>query len=189
MRIALLSFEYPPETGFGGIGSYTWHHARALARLGHDVHVLAGARRATRLRSEDQDGVRVHRFWDDGAAMQAVRVLGACRLHWTSLRLRNAWSMYRGISALHREHRYDVIEMPECGAEGALVTRRLNVPTVVRLHSPSKLIMPFYDVTGVGVRLCAAVEQQAIDHATALTSCSEFVARRTSTPDNSCPPS
>ena len=47
MRIALLSFEYPPETGFGGIGTYTWHQARALAKLGHEVHVLAGAREAT----------------------------------------------------------------------------------------------------------------------------------------------
>ena len=34
MRLALLSFEYPPETGFGGIGTYTWYQARALAKLG-----------------------------------------------------------------------------------------------------------------------------------------------------------
>ncbi len=43
MRIALLSYEYPPETGFGGIGTYTRTQARALARLGHEVHVIAGA--------------------------------------------------------------------------------------------------------------------------------------------------
>ena len=50
--------------------------------------------------------------------------------------------MYQGVAALHRQHRYDVIEMPECGAEGALVTHLLKVPSVVRLHSPSRLIMP-----------------------------------------------
>ena len=43
MKIALLSFEYPSETGFGGIGTYAWYHARALVKLGHQVHVLAGA--------------------------------------------------------------------------------------------------------------------------------------------------
>ena len=43
MKIALMSFEYPPETGFGGIGTYTWYQARAMVKLGHEVHVLAGA--------------------------------------------------------------------------------------------------------------------------------------------------
>ena len=48
MRIALLSYEYPPETGFGGIGTYTYYQARALARLGHEAHVFAGTQSAER---------------------------------------------------------------------------------------------------------------------------------------------
>ena len=47
MRIAILSYEYPPETGFGGIGTYAYYHARALAKLGHDVHVFAGSTKNT----------------------------------------------------------------------------------------------------------------------------------------------
>ena len=94
LKIGLLSFEYPPETGFGGIGTYTWHHARALVRLGHEVHVLAGARIATPLRSTEHDGVRVHRFWADGPTMRAFESLGTFRLRWTRQRLQNAWSMY-----------------------------------------------------------------------------------------------
>jgi hypothetical protein len=176
MKIALLSFEYPPETGFGGIGTYTWHHARALATLGHEVHVLAGAREATALRSEEHDGVRVHRFWADGRAMKAFELLGEYRLWWTRQRLQNALSMYRGVRALHRVHRFDVIEMPECGAEGALVTRLMRVPTVVRLHSPSRLIMPCYDVRRADIVGCSMIEQRAIKGATALTSCSGFLA-------------
>jgi glycogen synthase len=176
VKIALLSFEYPPATGFGGIGSYTWHHARALAELGHDVHVLAGAREATALRSEGDDRVRVYRFWADGAAMRAFYRLGALRWWWTRQRLQNAWSMYAGLKALQREHRYDIVEVPECGAEGALVTRLMDVPTVVRIHSPSRLIMPYYDVPRSDIVLCSAIEQQALTHATALTACSRFVA-------------
>jgi glycosyltransferase involved in cell wall biosynthesis len=176
LKIALLSFEYPPETGFGGIGTYTWHHARALAALGHEVHVLAGAREATTLRSEEHGEVHVHRFWAGGRAMRAFEGLGAYRLWWTRQRLQNAWSMYRGIAALHRIHRFDVIEMPECGGEGALVTRLMRVPTVVRLHSPSWLIMPCYDLRRADIVGCSIIEQRAIKGATALTSCSGFLA-------------
>jgi glycosyltransferase involved in cell wall biosynthesis len=176
LRIALLSYEYPRETGFGGIGTYTWHHARGLAKLGHNVHVLAGARQPTGLRSMTKDGVRVHRFWADGMAMRAFHGLGRFRLWWTRQRLQNALSMYRGIAALHRELRFDVIEMPECGAEGGLVTRLVDVPTVVRLHSPSRLIMPFYDVRRSDTVLCSAIERPALSAASALTACSQFVA-------------
>jgi glycogen(starch) synthase len=176
LRIALLSYEYPPETGFGGIGTYTWHHARALAALGHDVHVLAGAREATPMRHETHDGVHVHRYWAGGPLMQAFHALGRYRLWWTRQRLQNALSMYRGLRALHAERPFDVVEMPECGAEGALVTRRLRIPSVVRLHSPSALIMGTYDVRRADVVACAAIERRAIDAATRLTACSQFLA-------------
>ncbi len=179
MRIALLSFEYPPETGFGGIGTYTWHHARALAQLGHEVHVLAGAVDSTPLRSTDDEGVRVHRFWADGTLMRALAQLGAWRWWWTRQRLQNAWSMYLGLSELLRQHRFDILEMPECGAEGAWITRRLRIPTVVRLHSPSRLIMPYYEVARADLLLCSAVERQAMQRATMLTACSRFVADET----------
>ena len=45
MRICLISREYPPETGWGGIGAYTFQHANALRALGHDVEVVALARK------------------------------------------------------------------------------------------------------------------------------------------------
>jgi glycosyltransferase involved in cell wall biosynthesis len=176
LTVALLSFEYPPETGFGGIGSYTWHHARGLVALGHEVHVLAGAREATALRSDVHDGVHVHRFWADGPVMRAFESLGTFKLWWTRQRLQNALSMYRGLRVLHRRHRFDVVEMPECGAEGALVTRWLDIPSVVRLHSPARLIMDTYDVRRLDVEACSAIEQRALHTATALTSCSQFLA-------------
>lgn len=176
LRIALLSFEYPPETGFGGIGSYTWHHARGLAALGHEVHVLAGAAEATAMRSTMDGAVHVHRYWADGRAMRLFHGLGKYRLWWTRQRLQNALSMYRGLRALHGSHPFDVVEMPECGAEGALLTRWLPIPSVVRLHSPARLIMPTYDVRQADIRLCGAIEHRGISGATALTSCSRFVA-------------
>jgi glycosyltransferase involved in cell wall biosynthesis len=172
----LLSFEYPPETGFGGIGTYTWYHARALVRLGHDVHVLAGATAATPLRTSEHDGVQVHRFRASGALMRVFDGLGAARLWWTRQRLENALSMHRGLNALMREHRFDILEMPECGAEGALVNHRTQTPTVVRLHSPSQMIMPFYDVSALDTACCSWLERRAVRPATAISACSAFLA-------------
>jgi glycogen(starch) synthase len=176
MNIGLLSFEYPPETGFGGIGTYTWYQARALARLGHQVHVLAGLKEASTLYTREHDGVLVHRYWSAAPVMKAFDALGKLKWWWTRQRLENGWSMYQSLKTLSEKYRFDVLEMPECGAEGYLINNLLRVPTVVRFHSPSRLIMPFYDVQPGDVRWCSFIEQRAIDSATALTSCSTFLA-------------
>ena len=176
MNIGLLSFEYPPETGFGGIGTYTWYHARALARLGHEVHVLAGAKEPTPLYTRTHDGVFVHRYQAGGAMMRIFKGAGRWRCYWTRQRLENAWSMYHALKTLRRTHRFDVLEMPECGAEGCLINSLVDIPTVVRFHSPSRLIMPFYDVPRADHVLCSQLEQHAIRRATAFTSCSAFLA-------------
>lgn len=176
MKIALVSFEYPPETGFGGIGTYTWYHARALAKLGHEVHVLAGSTRQVALTTREHDGVFVHRYRVDDVWMKIFRLLGRRGCHWTQQRLENAWCMYLSLRLLMREHTFDVLEMPECGAEGALVTQLIRTPSVVRLHSPSRLIMPFYDAPKLDRVFCSWIEQFAIRRASALTSCSAFLA-------------
>ena len=144
LKIALLSFEYPPETGFGGIGTYTWYQARALVKLGHNVHVLAGATEPTQLRTEEHDGVRVYRFRSNGLLMRNLYELEKRQLYWTKNRIENALSMYHSFKTLNRENRYDLIEMPECGAEGFLINNLIRTKTLIKLHSPARLIMPFY---------------------------------------------
>jgi glycosyltransferase involved in cell wall biosynthesis len=176
MKIALLSYEYPAETGFGGIGTYTWYHARALVKLGHEVHVLAGAARPRALRTSVEDGVIVHRYRASDAVMLLAALFGVLKCFWTQRRIENAWCMYLGLRRLRKQHRFDVIEMPECGGEGALNNWLIDTPTVVRFHGPSRLIMPFYDVPRMDVAVCSWIEQIGIRHATALTSCSEYVA-------------
>jgi glycosyltransferase involved in cell wall biosynthesis len=177
MKIGLLSFEYPPETGFGGIGTYTWYHARALARLGHEVHVVAGLKEQSPLVNRMHEGVTVHRYRPGGRIMESFDGLGRWKLWWTRQRLENGWSMYQAMKLLQHEHKFDVLEMPECGAEGFLVNSLMSVPAVVRFHSPSRLIMPFYDVRRSDVAVCSFLEQRAIRKATALTSCSGFLGK------------
>ena len=177
MKIALLSFEYPPETGRGGIGTYTWYQARALVQLGHEVHVLAGATEQTDLTTTEHDGVSVHRYRCGGPVMAFARLFGLSRCFWTKQRIENAWCMYRGLKLLTKHRCFDLIEMPECGAEGALITYLVDTPTIVRFHSPSRLIMQFYDVPRADIIMCSWLEQLAIHQATALTSCSLFLAQ------------
>lgn len=177
MRIALLSYEYPPETGFGGIGTYTWHHARALVQLGHEVHVFAGALNPQPIATDMDGGVRVHRFRADGPLIRGIEAgLNRVRYWWTKQRLLNAWGMARAFAKLHRHHPFDVVEAPECGGEAAWLTAVSRVPTVIRLHSPSQLIMPFYEVRPGDIRGCSLIERQAIRRATAISACSRFVA-------------
>ncbi|MFN0178292.1 MAG: glycosyltransferase family 4 protein [Gemmatimonadales bacterium] len=180
MKIALLSFEYPPETGFGGIGSYTWYHARALVKLGHEVHVLAGATSRGPHRPTAHDGVTVHRFRSGGPLMAAFGALGKLGLWWSKNRLETALSMYHGLRTLLRRHRFDIVEMPECGGEGVVVNHRLDVRTVVRFHSPARLIMPYYDVRPADIHWCGRIEQIGIRAAGAFTSCSQFLATEVS---------
>ena len=177
MKIGLLSFEFPPETGFGGIGTYTWYQARALARLGHEVHVIAGLTSpAPELQHLREDGVNVWRFRSAGRAMNAFKALGRRRLWWSQNRLENAVSMYEALRALRRRHHLDVIEMPECGAEGFLVNYLSRIPAVIKFHSPASLIMPTYDIRRADPLLCSAIERTAMFPAAAFMSASRFLA-------------
>ena len=178
MRIALLSHEYPAETGFGGIGTYTWHHARALVRLGHEVEVFAGSTSPSMLRPDNHDGVTVWRSRSDGIMAPLHRVLGRLEWWWTRERVRNAFDMSIAFRRRNAVRSFDVVEMPECGAEGFFINGRVRATTVVRLHSPSRLIMPFYDVRGGDRWACALLESRAIRNATALSSTSYFLAEQ-----------
>lgn len=173
MRIALCSHEYPPETGFGGIGTYTFYQARALARLGHEVFVLAGSTGGSR--TEEHDGVQVRRH--DGVATRwAFEQLGHLKWWWTRERVRNAVSVLISLRNLERSGPLDLIESPESGAEGALTNLVTRIPSVTRFHSPASLIMPFYETNRGDRRACAAIEALGIRGATALTSTSHHLA-------------
>jgi len=177
MRIALLSFEYPPETGFGGIGTYTWNQARALTKLGHEVHVLAGSlTAANELQSKDDDGVRVWRFRSDSFPVRALGLLDRRGLWWTRLRLQNAVSMYRGFAQLKRRYAFDLVEMPECGGEGLMINHLSRVASVVRFHGPARLVMGDYDVSRADHVLCSWAEQIGISGAGHFSAPSRFLA-------------
>jgi glycosyltransferase involved in cell wall biosynthesis len=120
MRIALLSFEFPPAVAIGGIGTYAGNAARMLAAAGHEVVVFAAGAEAGRA-----DG-------PGGAVVRRVRALD---------RRDFAEALVPALVAAHREKPFDVIEAPEIGPEGAPAFAALpGVARVVKLHTPTFLV-------------------------------------------------
>src|SRR5687767_8234438 len=75
MRIALISQEYPPETGSGGIGTQAFQKANWLADHGHEVHVISHSRDGRR-HEYQAGGVHVIRIpgFDEKFAIAAEEV-------------------------------------------------------------------------------------------------------------------
>lgn len=175
MRIAILSYEYPPETGFGGIGTYAYYQARALAKLGHDVHVFAGAVKPGIFHGE-HDGVRVTRIKREGWVNGLLDSVRSKRAWWFQNRVMGAAGAYEVLQKEHARKPFDFVESPECGADSVIASTLLDVPVAVRFHSPARLIMNIYDTPRIDRELTALIEQLGIDQASVLTSCSQFLA-------------
>jgi glycogen(starch) synthase len=145
MRICLLSREYPPETGWGGIGAYSQQLARALAELGHDVHVVCLTKRETQAEASTYiDGlVSVHRVTWAIVLEQWVLVLAT--LPNSHHLLKAAVAMWQKFLCLHNEKPFDVVEAPDHLAEGLFIALTGVAPLVVRLHTPHfKLVADGY---------------------------------------------
>ncbi len=175
MRIAILSYEYPPETGFGGIGTYAYYQARALAKNGHDVHVFAGSTKPGIFHSE-HEGVKVTRIKRDGWFSEMLESSRKKRAWWFQNRLTTSRDAYEVLEKEHSRKPFDFVEAPECGADAMVSSTLLTIPTAVRFHSPARLIMNIYNVPKIDRVLTAFAEQLGINQAQVLTSCSQFLA-------------
>jgi glycosyltransferase involved in cell wall biosynthesis len=134
MRILFVSQEMPPETGWGGIGTYVDVLSEALAGKGVPVDVLSAVHEqpASRVRI---GGVTVYRCALPPVHRPAVHAPESWR------RLLLAVSVARLIDWLGLEP--DVVECPEWMAEGLWLGLRGQLPLVVRLHSTARQIFQF----------------------------------------------
>ncbi|MFP4015186.1 MAG: glycosyltransferase family 4 protein [Chitinispirillaceae bacterium] len=145
MNILYISNEYPPETGYGGIATYTRHMARGMAALGHTVHVLCRSESGGDARYDD-GGVTVHRVvcgqypLPKGRFWYPFRMLCYRVISQSLIRLAWAKTVREKYNELRKELSFDVIEYPECGAEGFYLARERNLPLAVRLHTPWTLV-------------------------------------------------
>jgi glycosyltransferase involved in cell wall biosynthesis len=131
VNVLLVSQEYPPETGHGGIATHTHRKAHGLAALGHRVTVLSHAGAAGP--GERRDGeVRVVRIAGADARL-AVRTEPARWLCWSA-------AVAAAVDGLLQREPFDVVEFVEWGAEGFvwLLNRgeRRGPVAIVHLQGP-----------------------------------------------------
>lgn len=185
MRIGLVSYEYPPQSGLGGVGTYIFRLAGALGRAGHEVVVLAGPGDGAEQR---QANVRVHRIPahynpplpSRGMRWLYWRVLAklmerANPLVWHWLK----WDMASGAALLdiHRRTPLDVIEAPEHAGNGLVVGRMQRWPMVLRIHGPWDLFFGINRNEGqVMNHLLADLERKSADYAQVITAPSRSMA-------------
>ena len=146
MNLLYISNEYPPETGYGGIGTYTKYCAEGMAARGHRVHVLC--------RSESGEpytttaaGVIVHRISPGSYPIPSGRFFfplrKLCYRAIPECLIRLAWAR-QALTCFQKEFsgrvQIDIVEYPECGGEGFYVSTLPDIVKIVRLHTPWEMV-------------------------------------------------
>jgi glycogen synthase len=120
LSVALISYEFPPAVAIGGIGTYAWEAARMLAESGVVVEVFCAGVPGDE--PAHAYGVVVHRVDASDRACFRSRVLQV-------------------FATRHEVVRFDIIESPEIGAEGASIAASFHeLAVVAKLHTPSFLV-------------------------------------------------
>lgn len=132
MRVCLLSREYPPDTAFGGIATFSYHLAKGLKELGHDVTVVALAQEETG--TKVQEGITVHRI----KASETVDGLELAPRYmpYSAYLFKTATALWTKFNELHNEAPFDVIDAPDNLADGLLPAITKLCPLSVRLYTP-----------------------------------------------------
>lgn len=124
MNICLVSTGFPPENG-GGIGTYIYNLSKGLIVLGHTVHVITPTSQSY-YTVDQEDGFYVHRLPKKSFPIIEAYFPG----------VRWSFQLYKLIKKLHENSSFDLIEFPNWEASGVVSQLLLNIPVVVRLHTP-----------------------------------------------------
>ncbi len=186
MRICLISREYPPDTSWGGIGAYTFQHARALKELGHDVEVISLTKKEAsddytshaKDAANDPLHVTVHRAaW--GPLLEELSTVWIS-VPYTHFVLKSCVALWRKFLEIHNARPFDVVEAPEHLAEALFPAITRICPLLIRLHTPhSKFIQERYHNlnNSFDQELVAILERTAMLEADLLSSPSEDLAQ------------
>lgn len=125
MKIAFISYEYPPDTAFGGIATYVGQAARMLTQRGHRVEVFTAS--PTRSGTEQEAGIFVH------------RVQATCQEDFPA-------AIAPVFADRHQTVNFDVLEGPDCGGDAAIAVELVpNIPLVLKLHTPHYILYALND--------------------------------------------
>lgn len=181
LRVGLLSREYPPETGWGGIGTYTYNLACGLTRAGHEVHVVA-ASHDDREHCYEADGITIQRLpLRYATRLPSGRVIWRVkkRLQHLANMLEHSHRAAKCLQEIRRREGLDIIEFPDYWGEGFVITRarRRLAPTVGRVHGYHKLMLRLHQRSVTReMRWQHRIEQMALRDADLVSPNSHWIA-------------
>ncbi len=170
-----LSAEYPPETGWGGIGTYVYAIGHTLADRGHTVHVIS-------LSLDEHDhywvdnGVHVHRL-----ATQRWPLPPRLQRFGPDVRatLERSLTVARYLARLRHTIIFDVVEASNFGGEALLYSLWPLAPLIMNISTPLATVA---SVTGLmenprpGLRLRRWMEGVPVRRAALIIANSQFTA-------------
>lgn len=120
MKIAYISYEYPPDSAYGGIATYVRQAAVMMSKRGHHVEVFTSS--PSRIISELVEGVLVHRIMCISRDEFRDKIIDVFR-------------------SRHTLTNFDLQESPEYFADGYEIKKLYpDLPLVVKLHTPQFFI-------------------------------------------------
>ncbi len=128
MKIALISYEYPPDTAYGGIATYMYQTAKMMQQRGHYVEVFTSS--PHRCGTEIEDEIVINYIQEKS---------------------RDLFPKHIGNVFARRHHivEFDILEGPELYADTREAVKLVpDIPLVIKLHSPSFFI---YQLNGTGI--------------------------------------
>lgn len=175
MHIVYISQEFPPSKRAGGIASYVKEIADGMIRLGHQVTIVT-ASDDTRISSDTtEDGIRVLRL--SGGAFFVPSAEGGSKMK--KLRVIYRFHSYRRkvLEAAKALKDIDIIEVADYGAEG-IYLNKMNVPVILRLHTPSLLDRGTFGKVKVPLwalhrSIAVKAEEVVLESAKYVSSCSQ----------------
>ena len=179
LRICLVSKEYTPE-GSGGIANYVHLLAHGLVEEGHDVTVIAGPAdngSMTPSNSTAPYAPELHRVENCRLALPPP-IRRKARGIWRELE--RSWAVDRKIARLeHEQGPFDVVEMPNWGAEGLCYSFHQRAPLVIRLSTPLAQVSLLKEGRSdrMGLRLACFLEAVPARRAAHIIANSRFIAQ------------
>jgi glycosyltransferase involved in cell wall biosynthesis len=131
LNVCIVSREFPPDTAFGGIGTFSVDTALMLKQHGHRVTVLS------------QSLSRTHSFDYQGVTVWKLKVPRPCDTYHflPALILGFNYVILRTLRRLHAQTPFDLVDAPDHLAEGLSAALFTDLPVVTRLHTPFALLV------------------------------------------------
>jgi glycosyltransferase involved in cell wall biosynthesis len=149
MKICFLM--YQGNMYSGGQGVYTYYLTRELARLGHEVHVVAAPPYPALDPAVVAHELKTYSFWSYHHYKKEFLFqrnpltyfhpvnfyeLVSTRVALSSLLLSFSVRAYMAVKELSRHHRFDIIHDNQTLSYGAMLLRMLGYPVVATVHHP-----------------------------------------------------